>query len=429
MQFKLEPFLNPYLPAGTTRVDAIVTATADGTAQATALSQPVVGLIIDMSGSMEGNRIIAAKDAVRRAIDLLDESAYFFVVAFSDTAYQVAEAAQATRQNKDRADVQVQRLEARGGTRMSRGLALANDEFRKLPHAIHYALFLTDGKNHPDDERELDGVLQTSEGLFQCDCRGVGTDWQPKQLQKISEKLLGVTRIIAEPAGIEADFRAAIQNALGRNVGDVRLRLWTPKSAKIVSVKQMSPEIVVLTDRFTQIDPQTRDFPTGAWGAESRDYYIAIELPASEIGDEMLACRPSLVYQEGAQEMKTTGTPIVVSWTDDDGLSARISEHVAHYTGQAELAESIQKGLEAREQGDVDAATRFLGRAAKLATESGNTDTVRRLAKVVDIVDAGHGTVRLKSRVQKADEMDLDLGSTRTARAGRRPQATEGGAV
>ena len=62
------------------------------------------------------------------------------------------------------------------------------------------------------------------------------------------------------------------------------------------------------------------------------------------------------------------------------------------------------------------------GRAAKLAHDSGNEETTRRLAKVVDIVDAGEGTVRLKNAVNKADEMDLDLGSTRTARAARRPQ-------
>ena len=110
---------------------------------------------------------------------------------------------------------------------------------------------------------------------------------------------------------------------------------------------------------------------------------------------------------------------MVATWTDDEALSARINEQVAHYTGQAELAETIQKGLEARASGDMDAATRFLGRAAKIAHDSGNDDTTRRLQKVVDIVDADGGTVRLKAKVEKADEMDLDLSSTRTAR--RRP--------
>ena len=229
-------------------------------------------------------------------------------------------------------------------------------------------------------------------------------------------------RLIAEPAGLEADFSEAIQTAAGRALGDVRLRLWTPKTVRITSVKQMSPEIVVLTDRGTAVSAQATDYPTGAWGAESRDYYIAAEVNATgEVGDEILAANPSIVFQAGgqAQEVKYPAARILATWTSDEALSARISREVAHYTGQEELAEAIQQGLEAREQGDIEAATRHLGRAAKLAEESHNEETTSRLKKVVDILDAHEGTVRLRQAVQKADEMDLDLGSTRTARAKR----------
>ncbi len=424
MQFQVDTFFNPYLPAGTNRTDAIVTITAQGDGAAQGMTAPsggVVGLILDVSGSMQGDRIVAVKHATRKAIELLDEGAYFFVVAFSNYPTRVFGLAQATAANKAAAAAQVQRLEAGGMTDMSLGLNMALEEFAKKPGAICYALFLTDGKNDVADEKPLEEALTKCEGIFQCDCRGVGTDWQPHQLRKIASRLLGTAQIIAEPAGMEADFQSAIQGALGRAVGDVRLRLWTPKSARILACKQMSPEIAVLTDRFTQVDGQTRDYPTGAWGSESRDYYVAIELTPGDVGDEMLGCRASVVHGSPGQEVKVTGAPIVATWTDDEALSARINSQVAHYTGQEELAEAIQTGLEANARGDVDTATKMLGRAAKLAHESGNDDTTRRLAKVVDIVDADGGTVRLKPKVNKADEMDLDLGSTRTARAGRKP--------
>ena len=424
MQFRVENFLNSYLPSGTKRVDAILTVTAEaGVGRPVAVrTRAVVGLIIDISGSMQGERMNSVKHATRKVIELLGDDTYFFVVAFSDHPVKVFPLAQATAQNKMLADAQVRRVEAGGGTRMSTGLMMAHDEFLKMPDALHYGLFLTDGKNNDDDELQVNFALSKAESVFQCDCRGVGTDWQPRQLQKIAQKLLGTAMIIPDPSGVEADFSEAIRNALSRAVGDVRLRLWTPKSAKVLVCKQMSPEITVLTDRATQVDAQTRDYPTGAWGSESRDYYIAIELTPGDIGDEMLGCRPSIVFQEAGQETKIAAPPVVVTWTDDEALSARINMQVAHYTGQAELAQTIQEGLEARAQGDVDAATHLFGRAAKLAHDSGNEDTTRRLAKVVDIVDAGEGTVRLKNTVNKADEMDLDLGSTRTARAAHRPQ-------
>jgi hypothetical protein len=424
MEFKVESFLNPYLPLGTNRIDAIITVSAEG-GNLNSLrtgARAVVGLIIDTSGSMQGERMLAAKHATRKAIELLDESTWFFVVEFSDQASVVCELAQATSQNKAAADERLRRLITGGSTRMSLGLNLARNEFLKMPDAIHYALFLTDGKNDHDDEYDLDAILNYCDGVFQCDCRGVGTDWQTKQLQKISLKLLGNAMIIPEPAGIENDFRDCIQKALSRGVADVQLRLWTPKSARILICKQMSPEIVVLTDRATQLDAQTFDYPTGAWGKESRDYYVALEVAPGEIGDEVLACRPSVVYQETPQSQKTkvTGNPVVATWTEDEQLSARINDQVAHYTGQEELASALQEGLEARARNDIEVATRLLGRAAKLAAKSGNDEITKRLAKVVDIVDVEQGTVRLKPKVAKADEMDLDLSSRRTARAGRK---------
>ncbi len=421
MQFKVETFTNPYLAAGATRVDAVISVTALGEATA-GISAPssradaVVGIILDVSGSMQGDRIISARHAVRKAIELLAPSVSFFVVAFSSRAQLITPLRQATPDAKAYADAMVQRLEAGGQTFMSLALDLAREQFAQRPGALHYALFLTDGKNIDDDTPNLEAVLARSESVFQCDCRGVGTDWQPKELQKIARRLLGDAKIIAQPTGIEADFRDAIQAAMGRSVGGVRLRLWTPKSAKVIACKQVSPEIVVLTDRATQVDAQTVEFPTGAWGAESRDYYAAFEMAAGEIGDEMLACRPSIVVSEAGQDIKTAGPPIVATWTDDEALSTRINEQVAHYTGQEELADAIQQGLEARDKGDVDAATHLLGKAAKLAKDSGNEDTYRKIGKVVDVVDADSGTVRLKATVDKADEMDLDLSSTRTSR-------------
>ncbi|MFI5043434.1 MAG: hypothetical protein ACHQDC_01470, partial [Acidimicrobiales bacterium] len=79
-------------------------------------------------------------------------------------------------------------------------------------------------------------------------------------------------------------------------------------------------------------------------------------------------------------------------------------------------ADAIQQGLAARDAGDDDTATLLLGKAAKLAHEGGNEDTTRLLRKVVDIEDPDAGTVRLRTDVEKIDEMALDTRSTKTIR-------------
>ena len=95
---------------------------------------------------------------------------------------------------------------------------------------------------------------------------------------------------------------------------------------------------------------------------------------------------------------------------------SRAREAATHYTGQAELAEAIQKGLKASKRGDEETATARLGRAVALAHHAGNEDTARLLAQVVDVVDEATGTVRLKKQVAAADEMALDSRSVKTVR-------------
>jgi hypothetical protein len=179
------------------------------------------------------------------------------------------------------------------------------------------------------------------------------------------------------------------------------------------------PEVADLSAKRAPVSAQLGDYPTGAWGNESRDYHICVDVQAGAVGDEMLAARASVVLPaaDGTTTVLAQGLVRAV-WTDDAGLSTRINPAVAHYTGQAELAEVIQDGLEARKSGDVDTATAKLGRAVALATASGNTAVADLLGRVVDVDDPATGKVRLKADVDDADEMALDTRSTKTVRVG-----------
>ncbi len=72
--------------------------------------------------------------------------------------------------------------------------------------------------------------------------------------------------------------------------------------------------------------------------------------------------------------------------------------------------------MEARARGDIEAATVKLGKAVKLAYNSGNEATAKLLRTVVDIEDASSGTVKLKRNVAKEDAMALETRSTKTTR-------------
>jgi hypothetical protein len=200
--------------------------------------------------------------------------------------------------------------------------------------------------------------------------------------------------------------------AMGKGLAEVALRLWTPAGSRVRFVKQAFPHVEDLTGRRVEVSARVGDYPTGAWGTESRDYHVSVEVPSGGLGEELLAARVSLVSGE---QVLAQGR-ILATWTDDTALSTRINPRVAHYTGQAELAEAIQEGMAAREAGDVDTATAKLGRAVQLAEETGRDDTAKLLGKVVDVIDAGSGTVRLKQRVASVDAELASVRSVKTIR-------------
>ncbi|MFF8290605.1 VWA domain-containing protein [Streptomyces sp. NPDC016309] len=439
-RFSVDVYQNEFLPEGGREVNAIVTVTAagggtgGGVAPAGASVSPAhipgqaptaaVVVMVDCSGSMEypPTKMRNARDATAAAIDTLRDGVAFAVVAGTHVANEVyprgGRLAVADARTRAEAKEALRKLGAGGGTAIGTWLTLADRLLATADVPIRHGILLTDGRNEHESPQDLRAALDACAGRFTCDARGVGTDWEVKEVTGIASALLGTADIVADPAGLAADFTRMMETAMGKEVADVALRLWTPVGVEIVFVKQVAPAVEDLTDRRTEAGPRAGDYPTGSWGDESRDYHVCVRVPEAGIGQEMLAARVSLVLPDPAG-----GTPQALSqglvravWTDDMVASTSINPQVAHYTGQAELAHVIQQGLDARKSGDFDGATAKLGRAVQLAAASGNADTAKLLSKVVDVVDAATGTVRLKAKVAEADEMTLETRSTKTVR-------------
>ncbi|MCX5263560.1 VWA domain-containing protein [Streptomyces sp. NBC_00199] len=435
-QFSVDVYQNEYLPEGGREVSAIVTVTATGggtvgsAAAAPHLYSPsqgpsaAVAIMVDCSGSMDypPTKMRNARDATAAAVDTLRDGVHFSVIGGTHVAKEVypggGRLAVADATTREQAKQALRRLSAGGGTAIGTWLRLADRLLSTADVAIRHGILLTDGRNEHESPQDLKAALDDCVGRFTCDARGVGTDWEVKEVTGIASALLGTADIVADPAGLAADFTQMMETAMGKEVADVALRLWTPVGTAIKFVKQVAPTVEELTGRRTEAGPRAGDYPTGSWGDESRDYHVCVEVPAANVGQEMLAARVSLVVPEAGGNVRNLGAQGLVRavWTDDMAASTSINPQVAHYTGQAELAQVIQQGLDLRKSGDMDGATAKLGRAVQLASVSGNADTAKLLAKVVDVVDATTGTVRLKAKVADADEMTLETRSTKTVR-------------
>ncbi|VVJ21451.1 Uncharacterised protein [Amycolatopsis camponoti] len=413
--FTLRLSQNKYLAPSDDRMDAVLTVrvgdagapVADGAPQSAEL------LLVDCSSSMDWppTKIEAARHACRVAVDSLRDGVLFGVVqctAHAELVYpatpQLAIAGARTRQE---AKAAVSGLIAGGGTAMSQWLELARELFDRCPVEIRHAVLLTDGKNESDRSGALEAALDRCQGAFACDARGIGDDWDPRDLRRIASVLRGSADAVLEDAELAGDFRRLVEQAMGRTVPDLRLRLTTMPYTRLWFVKQVFPTEVDLTAQCRALE-----LPTGAWGDEQREYHLCLEVDAAELTryeDRLLG---TVTLLEGADTAVSDRLPVVGYLTDDLALSSVPDENVARITGQSELGRALRAGWDAFERGDRAEAAREWSTAHRLATGLGNAEILKRLGRLVDVHD---GTVAIKDGIRPRDGFSIVIGSAISA--------------
>lgn len=122
-------------------------------------------LVIDKSGSMQGEKIQLAKEAAIATVELLTARDYVGVVAFDGAAYCVVDLQSAANQL---GIVQtIESIEAGGGTYIYPGLEEAYNALMQVPATFKHTVLLTDGHSQPGDyagivDRMVDGQITVS---------------------------------------------------------------------------------------------------------------------------------------------------------------------------------------------------------------------------------------------------------------------------
>jgi len=418
--FDVSAYQNPYLKTGTTTMQAVlsVNVNADG-----ATGQPVplaLAIVIDRSGSMEGQKIEAAKDAAIRVVQAADESTAFMVVTFNETATVIVPPMAATADNKNRAVQAIRKIYSNGGTCMSTGLNAVGNEMVSAAGRARKILFLTDGKNEGEKRPVLDRAVQRcKETQIQISAWGIGTDWDENELEYIANQTQGEADIIPSPNQVAAAFGAAFSQMQKTAMTDVKLNLWTPQGVTIKNFQQVFPNLVNLKPTNDPASPRIQQVTFGALAqGDQRDFLVDLEVPAYAPGQQFLMVRPTLVYNlpgKGEQEEKTERKGwVFAQWTDNPQQAAQIDPHVAHYTNQEELSQNIREGQTALAQGDNERATRLLGKALQLSQQTGNENMTQLLNKLV--VKEANGTVRLNKNASEVEKKSIAINSGKTSR-------------
>ena len=165
-------------------------------------------LVLDTSGSMEGEKIKQAKEALVYVLEHLNEEDRFSVIAFSTGLRQYARGLRPASEAHEAA-AWVRRLEAVGGTDINRALleALAQTD----PERPTVLIFLTDGLP-TEGVTEVEQILANVEAAAPDNVRlfpfGVGDDVNTVLLDTLAEQHRGATGYVRPHERIDEEISA-----------------------------------------------------------------------------------------------------------------------------------------------------------------------------------------------------------------------------
>jgi Ca-activated chloride channel family protein len=173
-------------------------------AQTEALRRDIVA-VIDVSGSMSGEKIAQAKAALAQLLASLRDRDRFRLVAFSGGVRRYASGwTPASTDNRRDATVWIRSLEAEGGTNIAGALTEAFADAAD-PEALGVVVFLTDGQpsvGESDPERIAERAEQ-GRGRFRVFAFGVGDDVNTYLLDRLTERARGTTEYVRPGENIE----------------------------------------------------------------------------------------------------------------------------------------------------------------------------------------------------------------------------------
>lgn len=149
-----------------------------------------ITFILDVSGSMSGEKLEQAKKALLYCINNLNAGDHFNVIRFSTEAYSLFNSLErADKQNINEAKRFIDDLQAIGGTNIEEAFNLAFKNYKES-NRPHFVVFLTDGKptiGEMNDEKLVKRILNANKDKSRIFTFGIGEEINTHLLDKLTD--------------------------------------------------------------------------------------------------------------------------------------------------------------------------------------------------------------------------------------------------
>jgi Ca-activated chloride channel homolog len=379
-----------------------------------------VAFVIDRSGSMAGQKIELAKQAVQTAVSLLRPTDRFAIVAYDDQIEIVAPSTGATAEAKRNAARALGHIDARGSTNLGDGWLRGCEQVAAIQDEryVSRVLLLTDGLANqgivdPEELRRHAGALR-ARGVMTTTI-GLGEDFNEELLRAMSLAGGGNFYFVERASQILDTMTSELQETL-----DV--------VARRLALTVSGPEVVLvepLTEAVVERENQTWRLILGDAVAEQEfELVVRVNFPAGEV-DREIAVQVGLDDRDGVMRAANTMT-----WRYADHHRNDIQERdrtVDRIVAQLYAARARQEAVSLNRQGQFPAAVSALRRVTDRIRGYAGDD--RELRQIIDGLQDEGQTFALRldeSSLKHASYASSNMSRMRTAdgKARKRPTGT-----
>jgi Ca-activated chloride channel family protein len=376
-------------------------------------------LVLDRSGSMDGEKLENMKEAVGYVIDHLNEHDLVSITIFDDQVETLAPNQAAEK--RDEIKEKVGSIIARGGTQIADGLRTGLEEVMKgyAKDRVNRILLLTDGRTWDDEDASLKLADEAAKQGIAITSIGIGEDWNEKLLLQLAEKSRGNSHWIQNPVSILDVFRQEVDGMQAVAATNLKLTVRMSPGVRPIRIYTTVPMIADVTrtavhDTIVSADLGALD------GSKGQAVLVEARVPAEKAGRFRLG-QVEVSYDlpaEGISAQKSR-TDLFVTFTTDAAAATRVNGEVMNLVEKVSAFKLQTRALTEAEAGNIAAATKKLQAAATVFLNLGEDELaetaeqeIRGLKKTGSL--SALGTKKLEYGTRKLTTQTLS--NTRAAR-------------
>lgn len=306
-----------------------------------------LALVLDRSGSMQGDKLTYVQQAACHLLDLLDSRDRVAIVAYDDQIQVLSRSEPMTEANRQSIKRRINDLKPGGWTDLSGGWLQGCQEITAFQQAegINRALLLTDGlanKGITDIEALIHHARELRRRGISTSTFGVGLDFNEQLLQALAEQGGGHFFYIERPQQIPNVFRQELGELLTIVAREAFLSIPVPSGARIDLLGDLPHE---------RTATGLRVFLGEVGAGERRLFYTRVLTPLGTPGSK-LVIRGELGYAtlDGRTEVVQAEANFTYAWEQEIQRIAVNSELLSRVS-EVELAAATTRALQLEREG------------------------------------------------------------------------------